>query len=155
MMSGEVTTCLSWIAALPDELLKQRPHLRIYHIGGLISIGQLDAAEYYLREIEYTIAVMKATATGDEIAEVERVEREFIATSAVYEGFRGENMLRTIELSRQALHLLPSHESFMRSIIASGLGNAYLISGVLEQAYEAFGESVTAGLAAGHRRSAV
>jgi LuxR family transcriptional regulator, maltose regulon positive regulatory protein len=75
---------------------------------------------------------------------LQRLESELIGSRSVLAAFRGD-LPQTIELSRQALQLLPEENTFLRSVVAMGIGNAYLLSGDFTRASAAYSEVVKTG----------
>jgi LuxR family maltose regulon positive regulatory protein len=108
---------LSWLDRLPDELVRSRPQLQIFQAWALALTGRQDAAESYLRGID-------AESWQGEVAAV----RAYVA-------FLRQDP-HAVELSRQALELLPEQNFIVRSMMALSLGTA---------TYWALGEPVAAG----------
>jgi LuxR family maltose regulon positive regulatory protein len=129
MLRSEFATLLSWVDALPENLVRARPRLGVYQALALVMGGQpLDLAQSHLQE------VVAADTDGSVAGEV----TAFRALIAAYRGKRE----RSAELSEQALELLPQDSLFFRSFIAGFLGLAYLYSGDVEPATRAFQEAV-------------
>jgi LuxR family maltose regulon positive regulatory protein len=112
LMRSEVTTLLNWIEALPDEQVRARPSLCIFHAWGLLlSSRPLDAVEACLENLD-------ADPMPGRVAAL----RAYVAT------LRGQTD-RAVELGRQALERLPEDDLFLRSIVAMNLGFSHLVDG--------------------------
>jgi LuxR family maltose regulon positive regulatory protein len=135
--SGEVTTLLNWLKALPDEVVRVRPQLCLTYGWVLILTGQLDAAESYLGQAE---AVSQ---------DVTPLLGEIIAAQAYVARARGDNC-RTIELSERALSLFPPEAFAERSVVALNLGIAHWNSGNLTKAEQALTEAERAAHQSGN-----
>jgi LuxR family transcriptional regulator, maltose regulon positive regulatory protein len=122
---GELTTLLNWFAALPDEVLCQRPLLCRDYGWALILTGQLDAAEPYLQRAE-------AAVIGDDA-----LLGTIIVAQAYNWRVRGDTD-QAIECARRALSLLPQADHLSRSLVAITLGLAYWNRGNFPEAEEAF-----------------
>ncbi len=145
-MRGEVITFKRWLDALPPAIIHSHPRLLIFLAASLLSIGQLDQAEAYVREVSQTLERQKQAAhiTEDQRAELQEIEGELLGCASVLAAFRGD-LPQTIALSQQALNLLSSDNLFTRSTIITGLGSAYLFSGEIDKAYETFQQAITLG----------
>ena len=137
MIHGEVTTLAGWIQALPDEVVRARPRLCYEYSWPLILTGQLNAAEAYLGQAEQ--------AAQDDAAFL----GEIVAAQAYIARTRGDDR-RMIELSQQALTLLPQDDLSSRSIVALNLGLAHWHRGHLAEAERALTEAEHAALQSGN-----
>jgi LuxR family maltose regulon positive regulatory protein len=137
MRHGEVTTLLSWIQALPDEVTHTHLELSKDYSWALILTGQIDAAESYL-------GYAKQAAEGEPT-----LLGEIIAMQAYIARAQGDDH-RTIELSEQALSLLPQGNLEVRCIVALNLGIAQWHSGHLAEAEQALNEANHAGQQSGN-----
>ncbi len=142
-MRGEVMTFLHWLSQLPQEAIRARPELRLFQAGAYMAIGQLDTSEEYHYEVEQTLNTLRQHPEQDSIF-LQRLESELIGSRSVLAAFRGD-LPQTIELSRLALQLLPEENAFQRSVVAMGIGNAYLLSGDFTRASAAFSEVIKIG----------
>jgi LuxR family maltose regulon positive regulatory protein len=129
MLRSEFATLLSWVEALPEDMVRARPRLAVYQALALVMGGQpLDLARSRLQEV--------VAADTDE-----SVAGEVTAFRALLAAYRGERQ-RSARLSEEALELLPEESLFFRSFIAGFLGLAYLYSGEIEPAVQVFEEAV-------------
>jgi LuxR family maltose regulon positive regulatory protein len=125
---GEVATLLGWLQALPDSEVRERPDLCHLYSWVLILTGQLDAAASYLGHAE--------RAASDNPA----LLGEIMAMRAYIARLQGDDH-RTMELSEQALLLLPQENFQLRSVVALNLGIAYRNRGRLSEAEQALAEA--------------
>jgi len=137
LMRSEVTTLLHWVERLPDEHVRGRPSLCIYHAWALLLAGSpLEAVKARLQD------------AGAEV-DASQVSAEALVFRALIAAMLGDAR-HSLELSRQALDCLPEENLFLRSIAADSLGMAYVLNGDIEAAVEAFDESVRIGQQAGN-----
>ena len=136
LKSGEVTTLLAWLQALPDEEMRARPQLCLSYSWALVLTGQIDAAESYLGQAEQTARGERRRTAQDAPA----LLGEIIAAQAYIARARGDDR-RTIELSQRALSLLPQADLLSRSVVALNLGIAHWSSGHLTEAEQALIEA--------------
>ncbi|MGD9147374.1 MAG: hypothetical protein PVI80_17530, partial [Anaerolineae bacterium] len=142
MARSEVATLKGWLEALPDEMIRTRPILCVYHTWGLLLSGApVEVAEARLQD------AVDADPEGSFAGEVLAV-RALIAT---YQ----RKMRLSAELSRRALELLPEDRLFFRSFIAGYLGYGALYGGDLVAARRALEEAVTISQRAGNLMNAV
>jgi len=128
---GEMTTVLGWIALLPHHVVRANPQLGVLHAWAMAKSGDLDGAERCLREFD-----------GD------RHHGEVTAVRAYVAGVRGD-LPQAVELSQQALALLPAEDLVVRAIVAQNLGVAYHWRGDPAAAIQALTEAVALSRAAG------
>jgi LuxR family maltose regulon positive regulatory protein len=142
VMSSEIATLRGWLEALPDELIRTRPLLCVYHTWGLLLSGSpVEVAEARLQ------GAVDADPGGSIAGEVLAV-RALIAT---YQ----RKTRQSAELSRRALKLLPEDRLFFRSFIAGYLGYSALYSGDLAAARQALEETVDISRKAGNLMNTV
>ena len=162
---SEMATLRSWLEALPDEQVRVRPRLCLFHASALIGEAQFDAAEAWLRDAERNLVTgtdtpAAVTFTGpvrrsetasdtDRSAEIEGMLGEVAALRAYIASFTG-NPAGTIELAREALERLPEDDAYTRGLSALELGYGYLDSGHMRAASDAFSLAITTSGAAGH-----
>lgn len=142
VMRSEIATLQGWLEALPDDLIRTRPILYVYHTWALLLSGSsVEVGEARLQE------AVDADSDGSIAGEVMAV-RALIAT------YRGK-MRQSVELSRRALELLSEDRLFFRSFIAGYLGFGSLYSGDLVGARQAFEETVRMSQRAGNLMNTV
>jgi LuxR family maltose regulon positive regulatory protein len=137
LMRSEIATFLSWVEALPDELVRARPRLCVFHAGALLwGGGSLDAIEARLQD------AVEADPDGSVTGEVAAIR----ALLAVHQG----DVRRSTELSHRALELLPEESVFLRSVVVGSLGLAYLWRGDIVAATRTFDELARIGQETGN-----
>ena len=137
LMRSEVITLLNWIEALPDGVVRARPHLCAAHAGVILLGGRpLDMVESRLHD------AMRGDTDG-------RVSGDVAAYRALIASLKGDAQLG-LDLSRQALERLPADRLFLRSMCASNLGIAYVLRGDIDAAERAFDEVVRISLHTGN-----
>ncbi|HVB21577.1 MAG TPA: LuxR C-terminal-related transcriptional regulator [Ktedonobacteraceae bacterium] len=148
LMRREVTTLLGWLAALPDSIVQDAPHLSLVYAWALIHANQLEAVEQYLLHAE------NALEAGKVLGEIPNMRGEIAAIRARVTVFQGESS-RTIELSQQALALLPEKAMPLRGEAALNLGIAYISNGDATAASQAFVQARDISETAGNLRTAM
>jgi LuxR family maltose regulon positive regulatory protein len=148
LMRREVTTLLAWLAALPDTIVQDAPHLSLVYAWALIHANQLDAVEQYLQNAE------SAIEAGKVLGEIPSMRGEIAAIRARVAAFQGDSS-RTIELSQHALALLPENVVHIRGEVALNLGIAYISNGNTTAASQAFVQARDISETAGNLRTAM
>ncbi len=123
---------LSWLNALPEEVMHSHPILSIYHAWLLLYLGRLEAAENRLQEAE---AALQLHALTDETQTHQGQIITLRANIALYYG----NSERCVQLSRQALQLLPD-KAFLRPPAIAMCVLAYMSDGNVTPAMERVAE---------------
>ena len=126
---SEISTFLGWMDALPEEEVKNRPALCLFHAWAMLFNG-LPLAAVESRIVD---ASRKANLFPGQVAAL----RAFISS------FQGQ-FTRAIELSRQALRQLPEEEQFIRNLVALNLAIPKVLGGNVEAAERAWAEVVKA-----------
>jgi LuxR family maltose regulon positive regulatory protein len=103
LMRSEVATLLSWVDALPRELLPARPLLGVYRALALFMSGRP------LGTIESDLQVAADASADRSVSGAVAVARALIASG------QGD-LYRGAELARRALELLPGDQQFLRSL---------------------------------------
>jgi len=139
--SGEGSTALGWLGALPEEAKRRHPRLLLEHALALALTGRPDDAEPYLDEAE-------------QVAETVDSDRLYLLGLAAAircwcARLRGAAS-QAVAFGRRALLFLPDEESPHRNFAAVCLGDALRIAGDLTAASETFAEAVRLGRATGH-----
>ncbi len=129
---GQLRTVLGWLDALPDDLVRARPILCIYHAAMLLFTGDLAGAEARLRDAERAVAPHPASDKAKTILGQVAALRVDLAR------FVGD-LPRGVALAEQALALLPEIETTplkLRAVAASDWSRAYLVTGDVTPASE-------------------
>ncbi len=135
LMRSEVGNLLRWMDLLPDELMRSRPSLCIYHAWALLLSGNpIERVQSRLRDAE---GVTQQTSAEADV---------FRAMIAVMQGDTPTSLAR----SRRALDHLPTKSLFLRSIATSILSMAYILEGDMESATQALNETVRLGQEVGN-----
>jgi LuxR family maltose regulon positive regulatory protein len=141
-MRGEVATFLRWVEALPEQVMRTRPLLCVFHAIALFLTGRsVHAIEARLQD---AVQGEAGVPIPGEVAAI----RGMIAT------FQGEAR-HSIDLSRRALELLPQESLFLRSLAAWNLGMSHFVNGDIETGMRAFEEAARIGQEAGNLLVAV
>lgn len=133
---SEMAILLNWLASLPDELVRDRPRLSLFHAWALVLSGQLETLEARLQQ-------SGAALDKDETAAVPG-ELTVIRATAAY--FR-RDLPQTIRLCRTALAELPPENLFLRNVVAMSLATACHAAGHLHAAARAFEQGQEIGIA--------
>jgi LuxR family maltose regulon positive regulatory protein len=145
LKSGNVTTLLAWLQALPDEEIRARPELCLSYSWALILTGQMDAAESYLAQAEQIARGEPSRTTQEPPALLGAI----ISAQAYIARTRGDDP-RTIALSQRALTLLPADALSERSVVALNMGVAHWTSGHLAEAEQTLTEAAHAAQQSGN-----
>jgi LuxR family maltose regulon positive regulatory protein len=126
LIRSEIVTLLKWLNALPEELIRMRPHLCLFHAWTLILNNQIAEAEQRLQ-------------TASELKAAPAILGQVAAMRALIALFRGD-MRRANELTRQVQAVLPASDPFMRGVTTFNLGLSHFLNGDAEAARQAFAE---------------
>ena len=134
-------TVLSWIKALPNLMIRDRPVLSVAYALALLHNGQLDAVESRLQDAERSLD----EGGAEQIVVDEKQFNALPATIANTRAYRSQAMgdiSGTVTYAQQALALLPTDAAYERGTTAALLGLAYWSSGKLEAAYRSFAKGL-------------
>jgi LuxR family maltose regulon positive regulatory protein len=147
--SVQSATWLSWVKALPDELVRTRPVLSIGYAWALLDGGEMEAAEARLRDAERWLEPTVDMNERPEPPSSEMVvvdEEHFrslpasIATARAYQAQALGDIPGSVIYARQALELTPEEDHFRRVQATALLGLTYWASGDLEAADQSFAD---------------
>jgi LuxR family maltose regulon positive regulatory protein len=139
LMRSEVATLLRWVDALPDELVRARPTLCLFHAWALLLGGRpLEMVESRLQSVD---------GNADLIAKASPL-RAFVA---VFQG----RLSRAAELSREALDQLADDDVFLRGIATWMLAFFDMVDGDIVGSTQALDRIATASQEAGNVMIAV
>jgi LuxR family transcriptional regulator, maltose regulon positive regulatory protein len=130
LLRSELMTVLSWLNALPSEVVRSRPRLSVLRVWVLLVSGQPQDIVESTRDI----ARWLETHTDDTLAPLIHAE---VTASEAYAARLSGDFPRAIDLSRQALQQLPATDHLC-GLIAFNLGMAQSNNGNLSEASEAF-----------------
>ncbi len=140
LISGDVATLLNWADAI-DFQAENRPWLAIQKAWALALTGELERVEPTLKVPEELLSPLEATD------EVRTMQGTIAAARAHCANSRGDTHTAA-NYARQALELLPDCSSIsqsIRSVTVSILGDASRINGNLEEAIQAYTETIKIG----------
>ena len=145
---SELAKLMKWVAALPEEYVREHPRLWIYHTWALrLSGSKFEVVESQITEIEKMLNGQAKHHSqlkfGDMYTrpedEIRNLNAHLYALSA-FQGVYSENLPRAFNMAEKAKSFQPD-ENFVWSSLEFALGWAYRLSGDLESAYLAFIES--------------
>ena len=125
---GENATLVRWVSLLPEDAMQANPALCLNCAWALALSGQEDEAESFLQIVE-TSAKDNPALYGN------------LLTAQIHIARARHDHHRTIELSRQALSMIPDSENEVRGVLNLNLGLAYWQSGQTIEAQEALESS--------------
>ncbi len=119
---SETVLVYTWLKALPEALLRDRPLLCAVYGGCLVLVttspNAFEQAEVWLNAAE-TALVTAPSANANEVVGFILKFRAYLAR------FRGAPLAEVVALSQQALERLPEGNSWFRSALYYNLGVAY------------------------------
>jgi LuxR family maltose regulon positive regulatory protein len=145
--SRQEATVLSWLRALPDEVLHVRPVLSVAYAWSLLAVGELHGVEDRLLSAERWLDSSAERSERPEAPSAEMVVvdeeqfRRLPGTIAVYRAGQAQalgNVADTVTYARRALELVPEDDHLQRGAAMALLGLASWASGDLEAAHESY-----------------
>ena len=121
---GENATLVRWVSLLPERVMGSNPELCLNCAWALALSGQEDEAEALLQIVE-AFAVNNPALYGN------------LLTAQIHIARVRHDHLRTIELSQQALSMIPESEDEVRSVLNLNLGLALWQNGQTLEAQNA------------------
>jgi LuxR family maltose regulon positive regulatory protein len=168
--SRQEATLLSWLKALPDEVLHFRPVLNVHYAGVLLQSGETEGVEPHLRDAEQWLGTMaNKTDSGPSTTpkgvnplgavvvdpeEFRRLPGWIAIYRAGYALVQG-NVADTVTYAGRALGLLPEDDHLGHGAAAALLGLAYWAKGDLEAAHRTYAEGMARVEKAGHISDAI
>ena len=142
---GELSMLLGWLEAMPEETVRARPWLCVFHAWALLLTGQLAGIESRLQ-----------TAAGGSPGPVGEppVLGHAAAIRAYVAALKGD-IPSAHELAHHALELLPEQDLTVRSVVAFTFGGICILSRDLAGASRAFAEAARVGQRAGNFHVAI
>ena len=117
---SELARLMRWVDALPDDLVRTRPWICIYHAWALRLTGaQFADVKARLEDAEQALETSAdcSAITADEVQHI----KGHIAAISAYQALYSEQLNEVRELGNLAMSLLPA-DNFMRSSVALALG---------------------------------
>jgi LuxR family transcriptional regulator, maltose regulon positive regulatory protein len=153
-------TLRSWLAALPDELLRSRPVLSNAYAGVLLSTGDLEGVGARLRDAERWLNSSErpdAEAAGMVVVDEQELRRlpGSVALHRAGHALALGNVAETVIHARRALDLAPEDDHLSRGGATAILGLAAWASGDLETAYGSFSSGIADVQQAGNISDAI
>jgi LuxR family transcriptional regulator, maltose regulon positive regulatory protein len=118
---GQVDTVRGWLGALPEALTRAHAKLALTYAVILLLANHVQEAEARLQDAERCAQTMPPD-------QVRIIQGQVAATRASLVRFSGD-LAQCVELSRQALELLPETEQFWRAPALVNATRAFLVSG--------------------------
>ncbi len=137
-------TVLGWLRAIPDEVFHRRPVLSAMYAGALLSEGELEDVEVWLREAERWL---DPTTDKSEMVVVD--DEEFCLLPGTIAVWRAGlalvlgDVAAATSFAMQALNVTPEDDHFGRGSAAGLLGLALWASGDLETGHRWYSECRT------------
>ena len=141
----ESLTWLSWVNALPSELVRPRPVLNVAYAQALLNVGQLEAAEARLLDAEQWMDGPSSIIGPEQSRRMIVVDEAqfqtlaaWLATTRAYHAQAVGDMRSSVKYVEQALDLFPEDDTYNRAALTGLLGLANWASGNLEAAHKTF-----------------
>jgi LuxR family transcriptional regulator, maltose regulon positive regulatory protein len=134
--SGDLPMLLNWSKKLPEAVLLTRPHLCLYYARALFFIGQVEAAEGYIRGVEADLQSRGITETSNQ-----EIWGLLLTNRATFESMSGHAQA-ALDLAQRALAIVPQEDIFSRARIAHALGTVYYHQGEVAQAERQFTQAI-------------
>lgn len=157
--SRQEATLLSWLRALPDELIHFRPVLSVHYAGILLSNGEISGVEDRLHDAEVWLALTAANSEQSQLSWAKMVirdEAEFRALPGWIAVYRAGwaltlgDMSATVTHAGRALELIAEEDHLGRGAATAILGLAYWTSGELASAYQTYADGIASVQKAGY-----
>jgi LuxR family maltose regulon positive regulatory protein len=157
--SFQSATWLSWVQALPDELIRAMPVLNVGYAWALLNIGELEAGGARLQDAERWLGIQedKDERLEDLPAEMVVVDEDqfrslpaSIASARTYYAQTLGDVPGSVKYARRTLDLLPDDDYFARGRIAVLLGLTQWASGDLKAAHQSFAGAMASFQLAGN-----
>jgi LuxR family maltose regulon positive regulatory protein len=153
-------TELSWLKALPAELLRFRPVLSVAYAYALFGGGELETVEDRLQDAERWLGASAGTlgvAAGMVVVDEKEYRRlpGMIALLRTAQALARGDMPETVKNAQQVLDLAPEDDHLMLGGAASTLGLAAWANGDLETAHRMITDGMTNVRRAGYISPAI
>ena len=138
---------LTWLEALPDELIRRRPVLSTAYGWELLNSGALEAADRRLQDAERWLDPTMAAAVGPTMMVADAAEWQALpaelAAARAYQAMATGNVAAAINHAQHALATLPTDAYIRRGPAAALLGLAHWANEALAAAYTMLAEAMT------------
>ncbi|MGQ0602422.1 MAG: hypothetical protein ACT4QE_12100, partial [Anaerolineales bacterium] len=132
---GEIGRLQHWLAALPEELIRARPRLCLFHAWILNITGDTAATAARLDDAERGLNTQRDRTDGATL-------RGMLATIRAIVAIMSGEAEAARAFSQQALSQLPEDLHAWRSLVARNLGNVQLLMGETAAAAQSFTEAL-------------
>ena len=156
IIHGKHPTVSRWLEALPDETVRARPWLCVYHAWIRYWIGLREQVEECLQNAEQALASTPLPSEGEKrstkvpipaetegpalsVAEGQHIVG-YIAAIRACNALTNEEIPRALEMAQRAVELLPEGD-YMRSLVGIALGAAHESQGDVVAAQQAYAEA--------------
>ncbi len=148
-----------WLTALPEEVVRVRPVLRLGFVGALASAGEFEGVEGQLKDVERLLDTATGTVPGPRASAADMVvvdEQEFRLLPGTIEMYRAAmalvrgDVLATVTHARRAIDLSPEGDHLPRAGGTALVALASWTGGDLDAAHQAYAESMAMLQRAGH-----
>ncbi len=138
---------LSWVKALPEELVHARPVLNVCYAYALLGLGELEAAEARMQNAERwldpasSIKAQPETQSTAMVVVDQEQWKSLPATIAIGHAYIAQsrgNTQDTVWYASRVLELIPEGDSYRQNQAAMMLGMTYWASGDLKAADQVF-----------------
>jgi LuxR family maltose regulon positive regulatory protein len=149
--SRQEAAVLSWLSALPDELVRRRPVLSVAYAWALLAEGQLDGVEEHLLSAERWLdptADQRERVSSPAVGMVVVDDVQFRHLPGTIAVFRAGQALAlghvadTVTYAKRALDLVPENDHLQRGAAMALLGLAAWTSGDLEAAHRSYADGM-------------
>jgi LuxR family maltose regulon positive regulatory protein len=149
--SRQEAAVLSWLRALPDELVHRRPVLSVAFAWSLLAEGELDGVEERLLSAERWLDITSdqaelASSPAADMVVVDEVQfRHLPGAIAVFRAGQAlalGHVADTVTYARRALDLVPEDDHLQRGAAMALLGLAAWTSGDLEAAHRSYADGM-------------
>lgn len=150
MKNGGILTLLRWLRLLPEEMARESPLLCVVYAWGLTLVFETDAAEKWIAEAMKKLPPNGAAAQlPGKTYERRRLVGLAYAVQSMIAAARGDGR-RSVELSHEALDLLPDDNPFLRSFLSFEQSVSDQFRGDLRVAEQNFRQTVHLSQLAGN-----
>ncbi len=148
--SSQTAIWLNWARSLPDELIRARPVLSVWHAYALLGSGELEAAEARLTDAERWLEPGPGQPTV--VVDQEQL-RSLLATIAVARAYNAHSLgdvPGTVKHAQRVLELLPEGDHVRREQAIALMGMTCWANGDLQAADRVFVDYSQRQIAAGN-----
>lgn len=145
LRNGNIPTLLGWFKKLPEEIIKESPHLSIDRAWALLLAGNNDHIENYIAAAEDRAKTLN---------QFNELRGDFAAIRA-YAASRKGDMEQAKDQAHKALEWLSKDDLTLHSVMAFVLGGIYYMHEDIPNALAAMQEASKAGEQAGNINVAV